>query len=72
MTALVTTREIGVNRTAQGFSSRHGGRASGHHHYEEGPWVKERGASYRPVRAGAAVVGGELGSSLYRLLDGED
>jgi hypothetical protein len=34
MTALVTTREICVNRTAQGFSSRHGGRASGHHHYE--------------------------------------
>jgi hypothetical protein len=40
MTALVTTREIGVNRTAQGFSSRHGGRASGHHHYEEGPRIK--------------------------------
>src|SRR5215211_7061066 len=39
MTALVTTREIGVNRTTQGFSSRHGGRASGHHHYEEGPCV---------------------------------
>ena len=26
----------------------------------------------RPVRAGARVVGVELGSSLYRLLDGED
>jgi hypothetical protein len=68
MTALVTTREVGVNRTAQGFSSRHGGRASGHHHYEEGPWVKGI-VLYRPVMADAlAVVGGELGSSLYRLL----
>jgi hypothetical protein len=38
MTALVTTREIGVNRTAQGFSPRDSGRA-GHHHYEEGPCV---------------------------------
>jgi hypothetical protein len=55
MTALVTTREIGVNRTAQGFSSRHGGRASGHHHYEEGPCVNCVGLSRRPVRAGVYV-----------------
>jgi hypothetical protein len=27
---------------------------------------------HRPVTAGVAVVGGELGSSLYRLLDRED
>jgi hypothetical protein len=44
MTALVTTREIGVNRTAQGFSSRHRGRASGHTPYEEGPCVIHDGA----------------------------
>jgi hypothetical protein len=28
------------------------------------------GSLYRPVRAGAVVMGGELGSSLYRLLEG--
>src|SRR6266571_1631239 len=40
--------------------------------YEEGPCVNCVGCLYRPVRAGAVVVGGELGSSLYRLLEGED
>src|SRR5713226_1024312 len=37
---------------------------------------KGRGSSgrgvHRPVKAGVVVVGGELGSSLYRLLEGED
>src|SRR6266542_3846306 len=54
MTALVTTREIGVNRTTQGFSSRHGGRASGHDHYEGGPGVKPGLRGSR--RSGAAWV----------------
>src|SRR6266545_5952420 len=40
--------------------------------YEEGPCVKWRRFVHRPVRADAGVVGGELGSSLYRLLEGED
>ena len=38
--------------------------------YEEGPWVKGVADLYRPVRAGVGVVGGELCSSLYRLLVG--
>jgi Copper binding proteins, plastocyanin/azurin family len=36
--------------------------------YEEGPCVSLVAFVHRPVRAVAAAVGGELGSSLYRLL----
>jgi hypothetical protein len=36
--------------------------------YEEGRVCQLGRVVHRPVRAGAAVVGGELGSSLYRLL----